>query len=362
MTGSPMSADVLINLAFLLQQPTGISTYASEILPALQALNPLLLSPFAIPGFSCRSVPDNMTPDQGSKGHLRRLLWTQFRLPQHYRQLRSQLIFSPLPEAPIYSGCRYVVMAHDVIPLRFLGRFSRLRLYYQTLVPQVLSQAVHIVCNSSATASDLMTFFQVPAAKITPIHLAYNSQVFKPLNLARGNYFLYVGRHDSYKNLQRLIAAFAQVVAEGADVELWLAGPYNPDTPQLQAQVTELGLGQQVKFLNYVAAADLPILLNQAIALVFPTLWEGFGLPVLEAMACGAPVITSNCASLPEVTGDAALLVNPYQVDEIAQAMRQVAWEPDTWQRLHRASLARASQFSWQKTGMATAEVLKSFL
>jgi glycosyltransferase involved in cell wall biosynthesis len=107
---------------------------------------------------------------------------------------------------------------------------------------------------------------------------------------------------------------------------------------------------------------DVPRLLNQAIALVFPSLWEGFGLPVLEAMACGTPVITSNLSALPEVAGDAALLIDPYQVGELAAAMAAVWQDSQLWQQLHRAGLQRAQGFSWAKTGSATAAVLQAYL
>ncbi len=356
-----MDLQLLINLSFLLNEATGISTYASQVAPYLRSLNPLLLPPHPVPDFSCQLVPNNMTHRQGTQGHLRRLLWTQLQLPRIYHRKKVSLLFSPLPEAPLYSNCQFIVMVHDLIPLRFPRPFSPLTPFFRYYVPEVTHQASHILCNSSATAHDVMNFFHVPSQKVTVIPLAYNPQNLRHLHLRRENYFLYLGRHDAYKNLHRVIAAFSLLPSCRA-YQLWLAGPKDlRSTPRLQAQVEELGLQRQVKFLDYVAAADLPVILNQAIALVFPSLWEGFGLPVLEAMACGTPVITSNCSSLPEVAGDAALLVNPYEIDAIADAMHQVATDRVTWQDLHQAGLRRAEQFSWQKTGEATAEVLGRF-
>ena len=133
-----------------------------------------------------------------------------------------------------------------------------------------------------------------------------------------------MGSHYAYKNLGRLIEAFAQTSL--LETKLLIAGVPDPRyTPLLQAQTQALGLGDRVEFLAYVPYDDLPRLINQAIALVFPSLWEGFGLPVLEAMACGTPVITSNRSALPEVAGDAALLIDPYQVGALADAMGSVA-------------------------------------
>jgi glycosyltransferase involved in cell wall biosynthesis len=366
---------LLIKLSFLFSKPTGITTYAANLFPHLHALNPtLLISPEAdrfkqeASRYTCYPVPPGLTPEQGTKGHIRRLLWTQLQLPRIYQKLRrhslpqaSHLLFSPLPEAPLFSNCRYIVTVHDLIPLRFPRRGSPLTTYFRYYIPQVLTQAQHILCDSHATAKDITDFYNIPAKKITPILLAYNHQDFRFLKLPTSNYFLYIGRHDPYKNLQRLIDAFAGL--RSSECELWIAGP--PDkryTPVLQAQVNHLGLTYQVKFLDYVPYDQLPIIINQALALVFPSLWEGFGLPVLEAMACGTPVITSNLSSLPEVVGDAALLVDPYNTGEITEAMQAVATDSKLRSHLRTLSLKQASQFSWEKTAQATIEVLKQYL
>ncbi|NET61753.1 MAG: glycosyltransferase family 4 protein [Symploca sp. SIO2E6] len=391
---------VLLNLSFLFAKPTGITTYAFNLFPHLQPLNPTLLiapevaqlSPTAS-AFNCYPVPANLTPAQGSKGHLRRLLWTQLQVPRIYRQLHSPLLFSPLPEAPLFTNCRYVVTVHDLIPLRFPQRHSPLTIYFRYYIPQVLAQAQHIICDSTATAQDITHFFDIPASKITPVLLAYNAEHFRVLDLSHGerqtrrretqqtrrmemppensltqerekncSYFLYIGRHDPYKNLHRLIEAFAGL-PNHRDYELWITGPTDERyTPLLIAQAAQLGIATQVKFLNYVPYEKLPIIINQAIALVFPSLWEGFGLPVLEAMACGTPVITSNLSSLPEAAGNAALLIDPYKTGEITEAMQAIATDSQLRSHLSTLGLARVSQLSWAKTGQATVEVLKRYL
>ena len=371
-----MSNPVLLNLSFLFAKPTGITTYAFNLFPHLQSLNPTLLiapeaaqlSP-AASAFNCYPVPANLTPEQGTKGHFRRLLWTQRQVPRIYHKLRSPLLFSPLPEAPLFTKCRYVVTVHDLIPLRFPKPRSPLTTYFRYYIPQVLAQAQHIICDSTATAQDITHFYNIPASKITPVLLAYNAEHFRVLNLPNEEreenycpYFLYIGRHDPYKNLHRLIEAFA-ALPNYRDYELWITGPTDKRyTPLLAAQAEQLGITAQVKFLNYVPYEQLPIIINQAIALVFPSLWEGFGLPVLEAMACGTPVITSNLSSLPEAAGDAALLINPYQTAEITEAMQAVATDSELRSHLSILGLARASQFSWAKTGQATVEVLRRYL
>lgn len=357
-----MDHSLSINLAFLPIAPTGLATYAINLLPHLKSLDPALFVAHDQPGFECYSVPNNLTHEQGRKGHLSRLLWTQLQAPRLYQTARSRLLFSPIPEAPLWSNCRSIVTVHDLIPLRFFRKNTPLWLYQRYYLPQVLNQAEHIICNSQATAQDIIDFFGISADKITPVLLAHDAANFRFLELPIHNYFLYLGRNDPYKNLSRLISAFASI-PNCLDYELWIAGPMDDRyTPDLVMQIEALKLTRQVKFLSYVAYSELPKIIGQAIALVMPSLWEGFGLPVLEAMACGIPVITSNLSSLPEVTGDAALLVDPYDVDEIAEAMQAIAADPSLRSQLQQASLARAKQFSWTKTGEATAEILRQYL
>lgn len=357
-----MTSSLLINLSVLIPRPTGISIYATQVFPYLKSLNPTLLVSQPNPDYNSYLIPDNMTPDQGTKGHLRRLLWTQFHLPKIYHKLQSNLLFSPLPETPLFAGCRSIVMTHDLIPLRFPRKFSRLTAYFRYYIPQVLSQAEHIICNSQSTAQDLQDFFKIPSSKITPIPLAYDPQKFHFLNLPTRNYFLYLGRHDHYKNLTGLIQAFAQLSSH-QNYELWLAGPEDQTyTPSLKILVQELGLNAKVKFLNYVPSSELTTIINQAIALVFPSFWEGFGFPVLEAMACGTPVITSHLSSLSEVAGDSALLINPYQIEAITEAMNSLIDDPSLRLSLRQKGLERVKLFSWEKTGTMTANLLKKFL
>lgn len=356
-----MASSVSVNLAFLPVKPTGLATYAINLLPYLRPLEPTLLVAQPQPGFHCLPIPANMTHEQGRKGHFLRLRWTQFQLPKYYRKTHSRLLFSPIPEAPLWSTCRSVVTVHDLIPLRFFKPFTPLWSYQRYYMPQVLQQATHILCNSEATANDVMAFFHIPAHKITPVLLAHDAKHFRFLDLPTRNYFLYLGRNDPYKNVQRAIAAFA-ALPQRREYEFWIAGPMDDRyLPDLTAQIAELELTSHVKFLSYVPYADLPTIINQAIALVMPSLWEGFGLPVLEAMACGTPVITSNLSSLPEVTGEAALLVDPYNTPTITSAMQQLATDNRLRADLRAASLARASQFSWDKTGQATVEILKQY-
>lgn len=353
----------------LVEKPTGITNYIQNIIPYFGSLQYTSLlaqnyynSQYKNPVF----ISEKLSPDYGSKGHFLRLKWTQFNLPNFYQKFDTNLLFSPVPEMPLFTKCRGIVMVHDLIPIRFPKKKSPLTPYFRYYIPQVCQQAQHIICNSQATADDIINYFQIPAKKITPIYLGYNQEKFKVINNNKSAekipYFLYLGRHDPHKNVSRIISAFA-LFKYHQNYELWLAGPQDDRyTPFLRQQARELGLENQVKFLSYVADSELSMVINEAQALVFTTLWEGFGFPVLEAMACGTPVITSNVSSLPEVAGEAGLLVNPHDINSISGAMNEIAEDDNLRSNLRELGLKRAKQFSWEKTAHQTLKILEYYL
>ncbi|MGG6294550.1 glycosyltransferase family 4 protein [Leptolyngbya sp. AN02str] len=366
-----MRLPCVINLSFVGTRRTGIANYAINLVSNLTLEPALLLAPPGIAELETapsdrtwvhKPISSRMSADHGKRGHINRLWWTQVHLPKMYHQHGGQLLFSPVPEAPLFSSCRTVVMVHDLIPLRFPCWTSPLTPYFRFYVPMVLQQATHIVCNSKATAQDIMDWFGISARHITPIPLAYDDQRFHPVSMPRHNYFLYVGRHDPHKNLARVLQAFAALPNRQA-YELRLVGPVDRRyTPKLMQLARSLGISPQVRWLNYVPSAELLQLFAGAIALVFPSLWEGFGIPVLEAMACGTPVITSTVAALPEVAGSAALLVDPTHIRAIAAAMHQLATDETARSQLRHAGFAHIEHFSWRKTGQLTSSVLEQFL
>jgi glycosyltransferase involved in cell wall biosynthesis len=364
-----MASDrLIINLSFLTQRPTGHTVTAQNIVPHLKKLDPIvLISAAALPDWQTQhpeltllAVPGNLNPDYGPKGHLRRLLWTQFQLPRQYRKQSGGLLFSPIPEIPLWSKVPSVVELYDFIPQRFFKKGTPLYRYFKYYIPKVLHQAKHILCISEATANDAMKFCGIEAKKLSVIPLAYDNTNFRFLNLPTQNYVLYLGRPDIYKNVDRAIRAFAKL-PNHQDYEFWIAGPNDSRyTPILEGLAWDLGV--KLKVLDYIAYRELPVIISHAIALVFPTLWEGFGLPILEAMACGTPVITSNVSSIPEVAGDAAILVDPTNVDEIADAIASVVNRSELRQDLRSRGLERVKQFNWATTGQMTADVLQRYM
>ena len=356
----------MVNLSPLIAKPTGHSVYMDNIVGRIAALDPILMLPDRMrapwderhPGFRIERAPDGMTSDDGARGHLRRLVWTQRELPKAIRRLGGDLLFSPIPEAPISTRLPYVVTLYDFIPLDVSPARAPLHVYFRWYVPAVLRRARRILSISSATASDAMRRFGVDAARIEVIPLAHDADHFRPLALPLGRYFLYIGRADPYKNVERAIRAFAAIPDRG-DLEFWIAGPRDERyTPTLEQVAAELSVNLRV--LDYVPYDDLPLIINQAIALVFVSLAEGFGLPVLEAMACGTPVITSDRSSMPEVAGDAALLCDPTDTGALTSAMHRIVSESGLRAELSEKGLRRAAGFSWDRAAEATMQVLRS--
>jgi len=175
-------------------------------------------------------------------------------------------------------------------------------------------------------------------------------------------YILYVGALESRKNLPRLLEAYTLLRQWSTGWRLVIVGARKWKSSPIFETVQRLQLESHVTFTGYVADEHLPALYAGADLFAFPSLYEGFGLPVLEAMACGTPVVTSNSSSLPEVAGDAALLVDPYNVDEIAAAMRRILEDTNLAQELRMHGLARAAQFTWERTARETIEVYEKVL
>jgi alpha-1,3-rhamnosyl/mannosyltransferase len=175
-------------------------------------------------------------------------------------------------------------------------------------------------------------------------------------------YVLYFGSNKPHKNVPRLVQAFAQarIEAQGSRIELVVAGHWDERYPEAKQAAERLGLKDTVKFIGPVKDADLPALYGGAELFVFPSEYEGFGLPVLEAMACGAPVVCSSRSSLPEVAGDAALLCDPQDVESLARTIEQALTDRDLRAALQQRGLARAAQFSWEQAAQRTLGVYRS--
>ena len=299
-------------------------------------------------------VPQFISPDRGFSGHLRRFFWYNTSLN---RQLKNTaLFFSPVTEGILFPNVPQIVVVHDLIPLKYPQYSPKWKYYYLYVLPLILKQSRRIICTSQHTKKDLIENYQLNPESIDVIYWGFDRQLFYPqLNtnvLKKYNldkYLLYVGDMRFYKNLTRCIQAFDRLPDK--DCQLVITGKKDDFFyPEIERQTQQLSAKDRIIFLNYVPATDLPSLYSMAQALVFVSLYEGFGLPVLEAMACGTPVITSNVTSIPEVGGDSVYYVDPYSIEDISQAMNCILTDTELQKSLRAKGLERAKLFSWDKT------------
>ena len=274
-----------------------------------------------------------------------------------------------------------MITVHDLIAQRLKHlycRKSKLRFnLMRWLETRCLYTAARLMADSEQTKRDIVEMYGVDPGRIRVVPLAADpglAPVEDPAELARVRaayglgagepYFLYVGGIDQRKDLPTLLKSLAALKQRGLAHTLALAGRIEGDEqfPLLMARAEELGLGPAVRLLGYVPDSDLPALFAGAAAFVFPSLYEGFGLPPLEAMACGAPVVAVDASSVPEVVGSAGLLVAPGDAAGLAQAMEAVLTLPELAAKLRADGLERAAGFNWRRTAEMTLEVYREAL
>ncbi|MGA9351105.1 MAG: glycosyltransferase family 1 protein [Anaerolineae bacterium] len=271
-----------------------------------------------------------------------------------------------------------LVTVHDVVP--FLVRHDKgqstfrhpFDLFFDRMAMLGLKRADVLISDSHFTKKTVVETLGCPAEKVLVVPLGVEHDLFRPLPVPEDfrsrydldshfRYILYVGSENPRKNLPRLIRAFAQVLEALPEARLIKIGSpeYLPQAEQLHRQVRQMGLADVVLFYDHVPDEDLALFYNLADLFVFPSLYEGFGLPPLEAMACGTPVVCSNAASLPEVVGDAAITVDPYDVEGLAEAMQRVLTDVELQEQLREKGLERAQQFTWERTARETVAVYR---
>ncbi len=363
----PVRRQLVVNLSALMEKPTGLSVYAQNVVPYLEELDPIVLIRESLiaswatkhPGLRLEPIRNDLSADSGAKGHARRLAWVETVLAARLRKITDPVLFSPVPEAPLLRRVPTVVTVFDFIPRLFYPRSHPLHQYTRRYVPRVLRSATRVISISEATAADAVRFGRIPRSKIDVTPLACDTDHFRPLGHERKPYFLYLGRYASYKNIEFALRGFTEAAIAG--YEFWMAGPPDPGFDELLREFRDRR-GLAVRFIPYPSYEDLTVLLNEATALVFPSRYEGFGLPILEAMACGTPVITSNVSAMPEVAGDAAILLDPDDVGALTNALVSIAADPLLASSLGAGGLAHARGFSWKLTGNTTVRTIQTQL
>jgi glycosyltransferase involved in cell wall biosynthesis len=295
-----------------------------------------------------------------------RLIWEQAQMPGALERLGIDVLHSThhtLPVRPMSS--KKVVTIHDVTFFRIPQRYPPARRYYMQLVTWLAARVAQaIIVPSQTVRDDVVRTLHVRPDRVAVVYEAASAD-YRPIDPAEARavacrygltepFLLSVGSLEPGKNRARLIRALRALRDEGIAATLFIAGQPAWDFARDEQLVRQLRMQDRVVFGGYVPREDLPALHSASLAFVFPSLYEGFGLPAIEAMACGAPVLTSNVSATAEVAGDAAILVDPQSVDAIRDGLRRLLTDADLRGALSSAGIKRASEFSWRRAADET--------
>lgn len=303
-----------------------------------------------------------------------RLLWEQTTLPGEVAKRRIDLLHSPHYTMPLRRRSKSVVTFCDTTFQRMPEVHRRTkRVFFRAMMKWSVQHADCLVAISESTRQDVINLMGVAPGNIVTVPLAASpsyrvlpetvvQEVCNRLGLCRTRYIYYVGVLEPRKNVPALLEAYARVAHEFPDVPLVIAGKKGWMFDAIFQRVTDLNLQDRVRFLGYVDEEELVALYNGARVFAYPSRYEGFGLPVLEAMQCGVPVVTTDVSSMPEVAGDAALLVSPDDVPALTHALRRLLNDDGLARELSQRGLNRSAQFSWDRCARETIHVYESVM
>ena len=260
---------------------------------------------------------------------------------------RIDKFWSPSFMPPAYSSVPFVFTIHDLIHMHFHTNLHTI--YYKKIIQPLAKRAESIMTVSQYSKDELCDTLNLPKEIVKVAYLGISDiyTVTGVKYLTGAPYFLYIGNRRRHKNIFRILQAFSILCQSIPDILFVMSGEMDRNLAKFLA---DLRIKDRVKFLGHIKENDLPSIYRGALATVFPSLYEGFGLPIIESMACGTPVITSNITSMPEVAGNAALLVNPYDVTEIHAAYERILKDSSYSDRIRILGLERSKAFSWEKT------------
>ncbi|HPB30296.1 MAG TPA: glycosyltransferase family 1 protein [Candidatus Sumerlaeota bacterium] len=347
---------------------TGTGRYLSEVFRHMARLEPssewlLYVKPDQVPLFPAEP-PERLRVMDGCPSHpAGRILWEWLRFPGVLRKDGVDLYHGPANFLPVRKVCPYVLTLHDMFFFRNPGRTSRLRaLYWTSVIRATWREADVILTGSEFARGEILRYLPVPPERIRVIPHGVDDKFFEPAPAAirkemrdalgiTGLYILFAGRLDPDKNPEGLIRAFHLLVESGkaGDRSLVIAGARDYQSGRLPQLARILGLEERVLFTGYVEERHLPALYQEADVFCYPSRNEGFGLPPLEAMASGVPVVAGDSSSLPEVVGKAGILADPDDPRAIAQGIAE-ALEPGRGSEMREAGRARARTFTWERS------------
>ena len=351
---------------------SGVGTYARHLLIHMAELD----EDHEFYLFSNRAAHQSQLPAHHAFHDLgrafpNRMLWMQCVLPQTLKGLQPQICHYPNSIAPLRSPCPYVVTIHDMT-LSMLPHYHpwRKQLLIRPLIPLVARRAARVITVSQSARNDIVRLLHIPAERVSVIPEAA-AAYFRPASAEeqarvraayglRRPFIFSIGTLEPRKNLVRLIRAWGKLRQQGAiEHQLVIAGGHGWQYGPIYAEAQRLDCADDVIFTGYLPASDLPGLYSAADVFAFPSLYEGFGLPVVEAMACGTPVLISTTPALVEVAGDAAVQVEAHSVASISEGLERILSDAPLREQLRQAGLARAASYSWERTARSTLAVYR---
>lgn len=360
---------------------TGIERFSLRISQELYRIDPntSVVSTQVIPGIPNVSMQRLLNIGKrfiARKEYLLRTVWDQTVFRYIAVKSKADVVLFPIQDGMLFPPAKQIVTVHDLHYLHFKDSVSECRqeipahrrFFYRLKMPHILRSSAAIIAVSEATKHDIIEAFDISPDKVHVIYNGYDSSRFhlaidsrpilERLGLLGKDYFLYVGSILRHKNLVRLVQAFS---CQNLAIMLVIAGVCKDSDylAEVMNVVSAAGLDERVVYLDYINDNDLPALYAGARALALPSLHEGFGVPIIEAMACGVPVVTSNRSSMPEVAGDAALFVDPYSVESIATAMNKIISDPTCANELRLAGLKRVDMFRWSNSAQKLYDLCK---
>lgn len=360
-----MTNKIVINSSILHEQPSGLGVYAKNVVKEIYKYDNTIrvLSPVEIDGIKVEKINKYVKPSYKKIGGLLRLLWTQLVLP--FRVKKDEIIYHPFQYLSLFTRKKQVITIHDFIPLYFPEVAKHQNKYYKIMMPILLKKAYKIIAISENTKEDILKFYDVDESKIKVIYNGYDNELFSENNVKENilekyninyDYMIMVGASYPHKNLEIAIEAMVDLKE---DCKLVVVGKDSEYILKLKELSSKLKVEDKIKFIGYVSDEDLPTLYNKSKAFVYTTLYEGFGLPILEAMGCKTAVITANNSSLPEVYGDSALVFENNNAKDLQKKMEMILTDETLRENLIEKSIENVKRFSWEKTSKEIYEVLK---
>ena len=356
---------------------TGIGTYTHQLLSSLNVVdkfNDYLV--FLPDGSSLKDLNDNFVVE-AVRTNIKGNFWDDVSLPNLLDTSNMDLYHVPQNGVGLSENinCRKAITLHDIIPLRMPDTVSDkyLKIFNDEL-PKIIESCAGIITVSNFSKQDIANEFNFPTERIFVTPLAAE-KIYTPLNKKKclrilkekykinNNFILYVGGFSPRKNIIGLIEAFSLIPKYNLNkTKLVITGKKGISYDKYKKRTEELNIQDKVIFTDFIALEDLPIFYNAAEMLVYPSFYEGFGLPPLEAMACGTPVIASNVTSLPEVCFDSAILINPYDVKDLSNSMERILNDPLLMLDMIKKSLLGSMKFSWNSTALGTISAYKTMI